>query len=251
MAVYAERVKDTTIDTGTGTVTLSGTAPTGFRTFSSVFTVDTDYFPYMLLDGNGIGWERGYAKLDTIGTELARSFVIESTNSNSTISLSGTTPHTIFVPVDIDQNIFRGYTLGLNASHPFINATETLIEWDIAYDDPQTFITSQLPITQLTVPAWVSMVEVTVQLIYPVDAENPTIYDFITRIRDSTGTADIIPQSYGRTCPSNTYNHENYPHRQFNPHDNGGTFAIAVQYVAGTVDGNINVGSTCQVRFIE
>jgi hypothetical protein len=40
--ITADRVKDTTTTTGTGNITVSGSAPTGFRTLSAVMTVDGD-----------------------------------------------------------------------------------------------------------------------------------------------------------------------------------------------------------------
>ena len=42
--VTADRVKDTSTTTGTGSITVSGAAPTGYRTFSTVLSAgDTVY----------------------------------------------------------------------------------------------------------------------------------------------------------------------------------------------------------------
>lgn len=86
--ITADRVKDTTTTTGTGSVTLSGTAPTGYRTFASVMaTSDTCY--YCIDDGAG-GWEIGLGTL-TASTTLARTIVLSSSNSNAAVSFSAGT----------------------------------------------------------------------------------------------------------------------------------------------------------------
>ena len=48
--VLADRVKDSTTTTGTGTVTLSGTAPAGFQSFAVIGNANTTY--YTLADTN-------------------------------------------------------------------------------------------------------------------------------------------------------------------------------------------------------
>lgn len=85
--VIADRVKDTTTTTGTGSVTLSGTAPTGYQAFASVMaTNDNCYYTI----AGGAEWEVGYGTL-TASTTLARSRVIASSNSGAAVSFSAGT----------------------------------------------------------------------------------------------------------------------------------------------------------------
>lgn len=80
--IVADRVKETTTTTGTGTVTLAG-AVTGFKAFSAVCANnDTAYYS---IEG-GAEWEVGLGTWLTGGT-LARS-VISSSNSNALVSFS-------------------------------------------------------------------------------------------------------------------------------------------------------------------
>ena len=85
--VIADRVKDTTTTTGTGSVTLSGTAPTGFQAFATAGAVN-DNFYYCI--AGGAEWEVGYGTL-TATTTLARSRVIASSNSGAAVSFSAGT----------------------------------------------------------------------------------------------------------------------------------------------------------------
>ncbi len=85
-----DRVKDVTTTTGTGTLTLAGSAPTGFRTFGSVLSDgDTTYYAIV---GRGTGeWETGLGTYHTSGPTLARTTVLASSNSNSAVSFSAGT----------------------------------------------------------------------------------------------------------------------------------------------------------------
>lgn len=84
--ITADRVKDSTTTTGTGSITLSGTAATGFRTFASVMaTNDTCY--YCISSPGGSEWEVGLGTL-TASTTLARTTVLASSNSGSAVSFS-------------------------------------------------------------------------------------------------------------------------------------------------------------------
>ncbi len=86
MAIYADRVKETTTTSGTGTVTLAG-AVAGFQAFS-VFATGTRV-RYCIVDGNA--WEVGDGVYTTSGTTLSRLNVYASSNSNALVSLSGGT----------------------------------------------------------------------------------------------------------------------------------------------------------------
>lgn len=81
-----DRAQANTATTGTGTVTL-GTAVSGFQTWANAGAVDGQSYPYLILD-TGSAWEIGWGKYTASGTTLTRN-VIESSNSNALLNLSG------------------------------------------------------------------------------------------------------------------------------------------------------------------
>lgn len=115
--VVKDRVKDTTTTTGTGTLTLSGTAPTGFRAFSDIGNGNT--CPYVLLEDSEstpTAWEVGIGTYTSSGTTLSRDTVLWTSAGNTTkLTLSSGT-HTVFVswPAAYGQNAWyqqnSGYT---------------------------------------------------------------------------------------------------------------------------------------------
>ena len=88
MPSIADRVKETTTTTGTGTVSLGG-AVTGFRAFSSAFASGTAVY-YCITDGTN--WEVGYGAATT-GTPwtLARTTVLASSNAGALVSFGAGT----------------------------------------------------------------------------------------------------------------------------------------------------------------
>lgn len=58
---------------------------------------NNNMYQYVLVDGNGTGWEYGYGKHNSSGS-FFRDYVIESTNSNNRISLSSGNTHTVYCP---------------------------------------------------------------------------------------------------------------------------------------------------------
>ena len=97
----SDRVKDTTTTTGTGNITLSGTAPTGYQTFAA--TVDITGNCYYCITG-GAEWEVGYGTL-TGTTTLSRSRVIASSNAGALVNFSAGTKDVFqTIPATIVQN---------------------------------------------------------------------------------------------------------------------------------------------------
>ena len=81
--VTADRVKETTSSTGTGTVTLAG-AFSGFQTFSAaVGDGNTTYYAIVLVGGSD--WEVGIGTYTASGTTLSRDTVLASSNSGSLV----------------------------------------------------------------------------------------------------------------------------------------------------------------------
>ncbi len=98
--VLKDRVKETTTTTGTGTYTLAG-AVTGFEAFSSVGDGNTTY--YACTDGTD--FEVGIGTYTASGTTLARTTILQSSNSDSAVSWSSGTK-TIFCSQPAEKAVF-------------------------------------------------------------------------------------------------------------------------------------------------
>ena len=95
--VVADRVQETTITTGTGTVTLAG-ASAGYQSFATIGNGNTTY--YTLTSGNN--WEVGIGTYTSSGTTLARTTVLASSAGGTTkITLSGTSNVFVTYPAEI------------------------------------------------------------------------------------------------------------------------------------------------------
>jgi hypothetical protein len=103
-----DRVKETTTTTGTGTYTLAG-AVTGFEAFSSVGDGNTTY--YACTDGTD--FEVGIGTYTASGTTLARTTILQSSNSDSAVSWSSGTK-TIFCAQPAEKAVFRDASGAIN-----------------------------------------------------------------------------------------------------------------------------------------
>jgi len=117
--VYADRVRETSTTTGTGTLTLSG-AVTGFQTFSAGVGANNTCF-YVISHRSAAEYEVGFGTVGSPATTIARTSVIASSNSGSAVNLSAGTKD-IFVTVPADQvtppNIIPGGRLSLSSTDP-------------------------------------------------------------------------------------------------------------------------------------
>ena len=117
----ADRTKETTTSSGTGNITFGGAVP-GFVTFGSVLSNgDTTY--YTISDGNN--WEVGLGTYNSSGNTLTRTDanVLQSTNSDNRISLSGnsadffiTFPADKAVALNVDDEVVIDGVTYLNAT---------------------------------------------------------------------------------------------------------------------------------------
>lgn len=98
--VIRDRVKETTTTTGTGTYTLAG-AVTGFETFASVGNTNTTY--YACTDGTD--FEVGIGTYASSGTTLARTTILQSSNSDSAVNWGAGTK-TIFCTLPAEKMSF-------------------------------------------------------------------------------------------------------------------------------------------------
>jgi len=117
--VIADRVKETTTTTGTGTITLAG-AVTNFETFAAnLSNADTTY--YAIVDNTNNDFEVGVGTFTASGTTLARS-VIASSNSNNLVDFGAgtkevfiTVPASKIVVEDGSNNVAIGGTVTATA----------------------------------------------------------------------------------------------------------------------------------------
>ena len=79
--VLADRVKETTTTTGTGTITLAGAA-TGYQSFAAVGNGNTTY--YTIAGQNTSEWEVGIGTYTSAGTTLSRDTVLSSSAGGTT-----------------------------------------------------------------------------------------------------------------------------------------------------------------------
>ena len=83
--VIADRVKESTTTTGTGTVTLLGAAP-GFQSFAAVGNANTTY--YTIAGQTTSEWEVGIGTYTSSGTTLARTTVLSNSSGTQPSALN-------------------------------------------------------------------------------------------------------------------------------------------------------------------
>lgn len=89
IADLASRVKDTSTTAGSGNLTLSGSAPTGYQTFNAAFGTNVR-FDYAIENSVNGEWEVGVGYLSA-ATTLVRETVTESSNSGAAVTFSAGT----------------------------------------------------------------------------------------------------------------------------------------------------------------
>lgn len=99
--VLADRVKETTTTTGTGTYTLAG-AVTGFESFGSIGNGNTTF--YCCTDGTD--FEVGVGTYTSSGTTLARTTILQSSNSDAAVNWTSGT-RTIFCTLPGEKIVFK------------------------------------------------------------------------------------------------------------------------------------------------
>lgn len=98
--VIADRVKETSTTTGTGTLTLGG-AETGYQTFSSAIGNGNTCYYAITLDS---AWEVG---IGTVGAgTLARTTVLQSSNSDALVDFAAGTK-SVFVTYPADKAVYK------------------------------------------------------------------------------------------------------------------------------------------------
>ena len=123
--VLANRVKETTTTTGTGTVTLLG-ASTGFQSFAIIGNANTTY--YTIASQSGSEWEVGIGTYTSSGTTLARTTVLSNSSATQPSALNfsaGTKDVFVTYPAEYTANATGGGigAILLNATTVTVNAS--------------------------------------------------------------------------------------------------------------------------------
>lgn len=104
--VLADRVKDTTTTTGTGTITLSGTAPVGYVSFgTAIGNGNTTYYTITA----GSEWEVGIGTYTASGTTLSRDTVLASSAGGTTKVTFSAGTKDVFVTYPAGKAISDGF----------------------------------------------------------------------------------------------------------------------------------------------
>lgn len=97
MSLLADRVRDTTTSTGTGSITLAGTAPTGSVTFATGFGSAACWVAYVIQGQTGGEWEVGEGTFNGT-TGLTRAVVKSSSNAGALVNFSAGTKDVFCAP---------------------------------------------------------------------------------------------------------------------------------------------------------
>lgn len=101
--VLADRVRETSTTTGTGTITLAG-AVYGYQSFSAVGNGNTTY--YTIYDQTSGAWEVGIGTYTSSGTTLSRDTVLASSNAGTLVPFGAGTKD-VFVDYPAGRSVYR------------------------------------------------------------------------------------------------------------------------------------------------
>jgi hypothetical protein len=119
-----DRVKETTIVTGTGIATLLGSS-IGFQPFSVVGNGNTTY--YCIADQFGSNWEVGIGTYTASGNTLARTTVLASSNGGALVVFTAGIKD-VFVTYPAEKGVWRdasGNAIGLGTPAVFVGTNIT------------------------------------------------------------------------------------------------------------------------------
>lgn len=161
--VVADRVKETTTSPGTGTATLNGAA-TGYRTFSAGIGANNTTY-YVIADQGGANWEVGYGTIGAGGTTLARTTVLASSNSGSTVNFSSGTQD-VWCDYTAVRAVIQDNTLTSNApqlrasngivvNNKTVSANYTIASGDSAMSAGPITVNSGVTVTVSSGSRWV------------------------------------------------------------------------------------------------
>ena len=140
--VLADRVKETTTTTGTGTVTLAG-AVSGFQSFAAIGNANTTYYTIAA----GTEWEVGLGTYTSSGTTLSRDVVYSSSNSNAAVNFSAGTKN-VWVDYPAARAVYYNGSGTVSLSGGAVTASTPVIEYTQTWNNAAiTFISGDVNVT--------------------------------------------------------------------------------------------------------
>lgn len=126
--VLKDRVKETSVTAGTGTLTLAG-ASTGFQSFSVIGDGNTTF--YAIVDSTAGTWEVGIGTYTSSGTTLSRTTVLESSNSGSLVNFSSNSKD-VFVTYPAEYAVVASNNFGTAGQVLTSNGANVAASWQAA-----------------------------------------------------------------------------------------------------------------------
>ena len=105
--LLVDRVRESCISPGTATVALIGAA-LGYQTFSAGIGANNTTY-YVIADQSGANWEVGYGTVGALGTTLARTTVLSSSNGGSLVNFTSGTQD-VWVDYPATKAVFQDST---------------------------------------------------------------------------------------------------------------------------------------------
>lgn len=204
--VHADRVKETSTTTGTGTYTLAGAA-SGFRAFSAIGDGAKCYYRAKM----GSDWEIGLGTYTASGTTLARTRVVLSTNANAAVNWGAGTKEIAIVPIAFfagDIAPPKGHIYGLIMANAADATNDITVAAGEATDDTgDVLIRLASPITKQIDAAWA--VGTNAGGMNTGAVANSTWYEVHLIFREDTGVVDVMFTTTGNraTLPAG-YTHK-------------------------------------------
>jgi hypothetical protein len=120
--ILADRVKVNTTTTGTGTVVLANTAPSGYQTFAVIGDGNATY--YTIAGQTTSEWEVGIGTYYLANSSLSRTTIFSSSNANAVVTFSAGTKD-VFVTLPSEATILggSGQAITINQANATANYT--------------------------------------------------------------------------------------------------------------------------------
>ena len=114
MLKIADRIKETSLTTGTGAIILNG-AFGGFQRFFAV--IDDSNTTYYTIE-NGANWEIGQGTYTTSSNSLSRDIVFDSSSGGSKIDLQGVS--TVFCTLPASKAVVRNTSDSISLNNIYV-----------------------------------------------------------------------------------------------------------------------------------